>query len=268
MQKHAFLGAIAFLGAMVYALAACSGGGGEGSPQAQPPVIVVQAPPDSGSDTKTRYESLAWETIGAQPDGEGAATDTADPDAEPYEVVTLLREFDPHLTDAPKDEVGGTATDDLLAAFVVMDDKYLYGRMTSRAPMTGDNAHETRFWLEQGDNSVTVEVKVGTTGRPCELGDVKAAEAQKVVAKCFWTGTALDFRMPLASIPPIIDTAQPYWVSGFQTCCSDDARNNPFDTIEGAQEVWRVPGLAAEVDVKGDEGAAPEDAPPEPAAGG
>ncbi|MCP4870740.1 MAG: hypothetical protein GY898_18720 [Proteobacteria bacterium] len=263
MQKYVFLGAIAF------AIAACSGGGGgDTSPQAQPPVIVVQAPPDAGPDTKSQYESLAWETIGATPPGQDAAPEiSTDPDAEPYEVVTLLREFDPHLTDAPKDEVEGTATDDLLAAFVVMDDKYLYGRMTSRAPMTGDNTHEVRFWLEQEGNMVTVEVKVGTTGRPCELGDVKAAEAQKVVANCFWTGTALDVRMPLDAIPPIINTAQPYWVSGFQTCCADEARNNPYDSIEGAQEVWRVPGLAAEVDVKGD-GAAPEDAAPVPEAGG
>jgi len=261
MQKHFFLG-------LAFALAGCSGSdGGDSSPQAQPPVIVVQAPPDNGSDTKSRYESLAWETIGVQPDGSAAPSTNDDPDAEPYEVVTLLREFDAHLTDAPKDQVDGSPVDDLLAAFVVMDDQYLYGRMTSHTPMTGDAAHETRFWLEQGEHQVTVEIKVGTAGRPCELGDVKAEEAQKVVTRCFWAGTALDFRMPLDSIPPIIDTTKPYWASGFETCCSDEARSKPYDSIEGAQEVWRVPGLAAEVDVKGD-GPAPGDAPVEPPPGG
>ncbi len=255
-------------------VAACAGGDDSAATtQAQPPVIVVQAPPEDSAGAD-RYSELAWETIGAtRPEGAGAAAagGTADPDAEPYEVVALLREFDPHLTDAPKDQKNTELpSDDLLSAMAVMDDKFLYGRMTSRAPMTAADAHETRFWIEQNGNMVTVEVKVGTTGRPCELGDVKAVEAQKVVPKCFWTGTALDLRIPLDAIPPIIDTKQPYWVSGFQTCCSDEARNEPYDQVEGAQEVWRVPGLAEEVDVKVGE-AAPGDAPTEPvtpAAGG
>jgi hypothetical protein len=153
--------------------------------------------------------------------------------------------------------------DDLLSAFVVMDAKYLYGRMTSRAPMTAEAAREVRFWLEQEPSMVTVEVKVGTTGRPCELGDVESSEVQKVVLNCFWTGTALDFRIPLDAIPAIIDTTKPYWVSGFQSCCSDEGRNNPYDSIAGAQEVWRVSGLAAEVDVKGG-----DPAPSDPAAAG
>ena len=237
-------------------LAGCPAGGQDGeNPQAQPPVIVVQAPPDSAGGS---YAGGAWQTPSATPLAGGIA---AGSDSEPYDVVALLREFEPHLTDAPKDQDGDLATDDLLSAFAVMNDTYLLGRMETRAPMAGEDTRETRFWLEQGGNMVTVEVKVGSTDRPCELSDIKLPEGEKVVAKCFWVGNALDFRIPLESIPPSIDTAQPYWVSGFQTCCSDAERNKPYDQIEGAQEVWRVPEQAAAPAAPGTVGA---DATPAP----
>ena len=94
-----------------------------------------------------------------------------------------------------------------------------------------------------------IDSKVGSQNSPCELSDATSSEAQKVVTDCFWGGNALDFRVPIESIPATIDTKQAYWVSGFQTCCSDADRNKPYDEIEGAQEVWRVTGLAAEVEV-------------------
>jgi hypothetical protein len=238
-------------------LSGCPAGGDEGeNPQAQPPVIVVQAPPDSVGES---YAGGAWQTPGSTT---GANQANNGPESEPYDVVALLREFEPHLTDAPKDQLGEVATDDLLSAFAVMNDAYLLGRMETRAPMAGDDVREIRFWLEQGNNMVTVEVKVGTTDRPCELSDIKLPETEKVVARCFWAGNALDFRIPLETIPPSIDTAQPYWVSGFQTCCSDAERNKPYDQIEGAQEVWRVPEQAAAPAAPGSVGA---DATPAPA---
>ena len=242
--------------ALALVLVGCSGSGEEGdNPQAQPPVIVVQAPPDSVGET---YAGGAWQT----PSGTPAPTEAGVTDSEPYAMVALLREFDPHLTDAPKDQQGEAATDDLLSALAVMDDTYLYGRMLTRAPMAGEDVREARFWLEQGGNMVTVEVKVGSTERPCELSDIKTPEAERVVSKCFWVGNALDFRIPLEMIPPSIDTAQPWWVSGFQICCSDAERNKPYDEIEGAQEVWRVPQQAAAPAAPGTVGA---DATPAPA---
>ena len=247
------------LGCFVLALllAGCSGGGEDrGNPQAQPPVIVVQAQPDPMGET---YAGGAWQTMAG-----GRSVEVAGgSDNEPYTMVALLREFDPHLTDAPKDQQGEAPTDDLLSALAVMNETYLYGRMLTRAPMTGEEARETRFWLEQDGNMVTVEVKVGTMGRPCELSDVKLPETEKVVPECFWVGNALDFRIPLEMIPPSIDTAQPYWVSGFQTCCSDAERDKPYDEIEGAQEVWRVAGAGGGVGGAGEGGA---DATPAPEA--
>ena len=241
--------------ALALLLAGCSGGGEDGeNPQAQPPVIVVQAPPDGVAEG---YAGGAWQT----PSGTPTVAAPGEGDAEPYTMVALLREFDPHLTDAPKDQQGEAAYDDLLSAFTVMNDTYLYGRMMTRAPMTDDDVRETRFWIEQDGNMITVEVKVGTTDSPCELSDVKTPEGEKVVPKCFWVGNALDFRIPLDSIPPSIDTTKPYWVSGFQTCCSDAERNKPYDEIEGAQEVWRVPEQAAATTAPGSVGA---DATPAP----
>lgn len=245
--------------ALALLLAGCPGGDGEGdNPQAQPPVIVVQAPPDSVGET---YAGGAWQTPGSTPTTEASS----DGNSEPYAMVALLREFDPHLTDAPKDQQGEAATDDLLSALAVMDDTFLYGRMLTRTPMTGDDARETRFWLEQDGNMVTVEVKVGSTDRPCELSDIKLPETEKVVPRCFWVGNALDFRIPLEVIPPSIDTTRPWWVSGFQTCCSDAERNKPYDEIEGAQEVWRVPQEGAATTAPGTVGADATPAPVEAA---
>ncbi len=244
-------------------LSGCSGSGEPApEPQGQPPVIVVQAPPDTEPGTETAYDEMAWQAM-----GQGSAGGQADaPQSEPYEMVALLREFDPVLTDAPKDAASELPSDDLLSAFVVMDDTNLYGRILGRASFANEGAHETRFWIEQGGNMVTVEVKVPSEESACELSDIKAPETQKAVPGCYFLGNALDFRFPLAAIPPIIDVSKPYWVSGFQTCCSDEARNEPYDEIEGAQEVWRVPGTAADVDTGGG-GEAPE-APATPESGG
>lgn len=248
------------IGVLVLALSGCSGSEETPQPQAQQPVIVVQAP--EPADDGATYDELAWDAMGNGTTGARAET----PSSEPYEIVALLREFDPQLTDAPKDQQGDAPSDDLLSAFVAMDDVNLYGRLLTRGPLVGDDAHEIRFWIEQGGNMVSLEIKIGPRLAACELADVKTPEDQEVVPGCFWVGNALDFRVPISAVPKIIDTAEPYWVSGFQTCCADEERNQPFDEIEGAQEVWRVPGAAADVDTGGG-GEAPE-APVTPETGG
>ena len=238
-------------------LAAC-GGSGSNEP-AQPPVIVVQAPPETApaqaGSTDPAYPGLAWQTPKTNPSsaaGAAGADNKSNPDAEPYDVVALLREFDPELTDAPKDQLGEGAFDDILSAHAVADDTYLYGRLVTRAPMQGEDIREVRFWIEQDDGKkmATVELKIGTRGSPCELSDVKNPEAQSTVNRCFWIGNAIDFRIPLSSVPKNINTKEPFHVSGFQTCCKDSERSQPYDELEGAQGVWRVPGVASEVETK------------------
>ncbi len=230
----------------LFALPAC-GGGEPAAPTTAPPVIVVQPPSDTagggGAPTTTGsdYAGMAWEQAGAAASG-GAK-------GEPDDVVALLREFEAELTDPPGDATGEDAFDDLLSALVAVDARYLYGRvLTQEAMSVKDNkVRELRFWLEQAGKMVTVEVKVGSQGAPCELLDAASGgDEAKIVPDCFWLGNAIDIRIPLDAIPATINVAKPFWASGFQTCCSDEARNEPFDTLEAAQEVWRVPGLAAE----------------------
>lgn len=235
--------------------AACEAPTDKASRQAQPPVIVVQAPPEqpateggaaAGSEgATTGYAGLTWQAV-----NHNEPSANPDPNSEPYDVVALLREFDPQLTDPPNDAQGDGGHDDLLSALAVMDAEYLYARVVTRSPMKGDDVREVRFWIEQAPSMATVEVKVGTQDRPCELSDVKAADQQSIVPKCFWAGNALDVRIPLKDVPASIDTTKHFWVSGFQTCCTDAERNTPYDAAEGAQEVWRVAGLASEVETK------------------
>ncbi len=174
---------------LLASLVACSTGTeATDATQSQPPVIVVQAPPAGPEAGAVGYEALASRV--APTAGAAAGADGSTPGSEPYEVVALLREFDPDLTDPPKDQASEAAYDDLLSAFAVMDEKYLYGRMVMRAPMGADGeVREARFWLEQGENMVTVEVKVGSQNSPCELSDATSSEAQKVVTDCFWAAT-------------------------------------------------------------------------------
>ncbi len=227
-------------------LPAC-GGGEPGAPTTAPPVIVVQPPSDSagggGAPTTTGsdYAGMAWEQAGAAP----AQAEGGEPDS----VVLLLREFEAELTDAPGDAKGSNGFDDLLSALVAVDARYLYARVLTQEAMTlsGDKVRELRFWLEQAGKMVTVEVKVGSQEAPCELLDAASANDEATIVKgCFWLGNAIDIRIPLDAIPATINVANPFWASGFQTCCADEARNEPFDTLEAAQEVWRVPGLASE----------------------
>jgi hypothetical protein len=230
----------------LFALPAC-GGGEPAAPTTAPPVIVVQPPSDTagggGAPTTTGsdYAGMAWEKAGAPGGAEG----------EPADVVALLREYEAELTDPPGDATGDAGYDDLLSALVAVDAKYLYGRVLTQESMSvkEDRLRELRFWLEQAGKMVTVEVKVGTRGAPCELIDAASGgDEAKIVEGCFWLGNAIDIRIPLDAIPATINVTKPFWASGFQTCCADEARNEPFDTLEEAQQVWRVPGLADKKD--------------------
>jgi hypothetical protein len=114
--------------------AACEAPTDKASRQAQPPVIVVQAPPEqpateggaaAGSEgATTGYAGLTWQAV-----NHNEPSANPDPNSEPYDVVALLREFDPQLTDPPNDAQGDGGHDDLLSALAVMDAEYLYARV-------------------------------------------------------------------------------------------------------------------------------------------
>lgn len=210
-------------------------------------MIVVQPPSDTagggGAPTTTGsdYAGKAWE--------QAAATEAESVSGEPNDVIALLREFEAELVDPPGDATGKNGFDDLLSALVAVDARYLYARVLTQEAMTlnGDKVRDLRFWLEQAGKMVTIEVKVGSVGAPCELIDAAGAgDDAKIVEGCYWLGNAVDIRIPLDAIPATINVANPFWASGFQTCCADEARNEPYDSLEAAQEVWRVPGLASE----------------------
>jgi hypothetical protein len=211
--------------------AACPADVGKDKGPEQPPVIVVQAPPEgaqpAGGAGTTGYVGQTWQA-------------PANADQEPGDVVAILREYDAILVDVPNDQGGAEGYDDLLWALAVADATNLYARVVSRTPMRADAGRELRFWIEQGKPTATVEVKVGSQGRPCEVSAMETPEQQAVIDGCYWTGNALDLRIPLASLPKTLDLSKPFWVSGFQTCCQDPERSKPWDTIENAQEVWRV----------------------------
>jgi len=222
----------------------------EGKAKARAPQIVVQESKAGGAPTglttgagappgasKAAYAGANWQNQGKQTD-------------EPFEVQQLLREFDPQLIDEPNDQKGDAGWTDLISAFAVIDARYLYARVVPREPMKREQTAEMRFWLEQGPAMTTVEVKIGTREKPCELSDVKNPEKQTVVPECFWLGNAIDIRIPRDSVPVGIDMRKPFHVSGFQTCCVDEARTQEYDAIDAAQEVWRVPGLADELEAK------------------
>jgi len=217
------------------ALAGCGG-----SDSAKPPPVIVLEDPEGAvapapAATAADYAGVAWEQAGVRAEAAVAS-------GEPAELVALLREYEPTLTDPPMDAQGDNGWDDLTSALVTMDTTNLYGRVRTRDPMSvaNDTVRELRFWLEQDGKMVTVEVKVGGMDSPCEVLLPDTAEA-KLVNDCHWVGRAVDLRIPLSTFAPAIDVTKPYWASGFQTCCVDAERSTAYDEIAEAQEVWRIP---------------------------
>ena len=151
-------------------------------------------------------------------------------------ALVLLAQRAPLLTDPSADAPGLSPRDDLLAAHAVADGSALYARVA----LGGPPQTTLRFWVEQGPAMVLIEAKVGAPDRRCEIAPVGGG-ASRVVLGCFWpTSTGLDLRVPLAELAPLA-LDRPVWVSGFQSCCRDAAREVPWDGIEGSQEVWRLP---------------------------
>ena len=160
----------------------------------------------------------------------------------PEDLVYNLNAYkdEVRLADAPNDQKGKEPSTDLLSALAVIDKEHMYVRLEFREEMPEDAPAEIRFWIEQEKPLVTVEVKLGSRGRPCELSAVEGNPQEQVVEGCYFVGNPIELSFPLDAIPDVVKVDQPFHVSGFQTCCMDEARNDPFDEVQGAQEVFRV----------------------------
>lgn len=163
-----------------------------------------------------------------------APTAAAAPD--PGRALVVLAGRAPELVDPAGDAPDLHPRDDLRSAHAVVDDVALYARIR----LGGPPAQDLRFWVEQEPAMVAVTLKVGSPDRRCELSPVSGGSSTAVPG-CFWLGPeGVDVQLPRAALAPLA-TDRTLWVSGFQTCCRDAAREVPIDGIEGAQEVWRVP---------------------------
>ncbi len=193
----------------------------------QAPVILPAATPAPVAVASTPAPVAAPTVVGAPEKSE--------------DMVYNLGGFDPVLEDAPNDQKGKEPSTDLRSAHAVIDKTRMYVRLALRDKLPEDPAAEIRFWLEQAETPlVTVEVKLGTRGNPCELSTTAEPIVEKAVESCFFRGNPLDLSFPLTAIPDVLKVDEPFHVSGFQTCCMDEDRNDPFDEIVGAQEVFRV----------------------------
>jgi hypothetical protein len=206
--------------------------------------VFIGCPPSPRDDAPTQAPVILPAAATPGEPAEVAPTPAPTPVAVPSEksedLIYNLKGFDPTLSDAPNDQKGKEPSTDLLSAHAVIDKDRMYVRINFREEMPEDPPSEIRFWLEQERPLVTVEVKLGSQGRPCELSSVDDPSKEAVIEGCFHVGNPLDLSFPLSVIPGVIKVAEPFHVSGFQTCCMDEARNDPFDEISDAQEVFRI----------------------------
>ncbi len=168
----------------------------------------------------------------------GGCSDDDVPDAERDQVRARLALRAARLVQAAAEPPGDPLPPgaDLLAAHAVADGETLYARFA----LAGPPDRPLRFWVEQDGTLVGVTAKVGDARRRCEVALV-GGERSVEVAGCFWSGPAgLDLRVPLSALAPL-DPTRPLWVTGFQSCCRTEAPGEPFDALDGAQEVQRLP---------------------------
>lgn len=150
-----------------------------------------------------------------------------------------LEGWKPMLVDPAGDHVGSPGGD-ILSVHAVTDGTYLWLRYRlAQAPSSQEGLPDLRFWVEKQPEMVTVEVKTGTPGNPCEISRSDQAEGV-VVGNCFKLGEGIDIRLPLKYLPDWASKRDPFFVSGPQTCCADEARSRPVDEIDASQEVWRL----------------------------
>jgi hypothetical protein len=156
--------------------------------------------------------------------------------------MQIMAGYEPELEDAAGDVVDGVdPAFDLVSAYAVATEDNLLLRIVSAKPMAVDHLTDVRLWVEQDEQLLTVEAKPDHPERICELTPIDGGEGEELPA-CVEMGDHLDIRIPLKRLPRWLNTREAYFVSGVSTCCSDEGREQPFDEIEGAQQVWIFDG--------------------------
>ncbi len=185
---------------------------------------------DGGGDEAT--EAATEAASDATEDEEAAAVT-------PFEGVrAVLDGYEAVLQDPKGDALGGAgAAYDLVSSLAVVAEESLLVRITSSEAMTLTNATDVRLWLEQEGKMLTIEAKPDHAQRICELTPVGGTESDEV-AGCLHLAEHFDLRIPDKHLPEWLDRNKPFYISGVSTCCRDEARDKPYDEIDGAQEVW------------------------------
>ena len=187
------------------------------------------------------------ETPPVQPDPTEAEATHEEPDPpeapkSTFETEMMIMDgYEAELSDAEGDVAkGGEPSYDLVSAFAVATEDSVLVRIQSSEPMTLSSRTDVRFWLEQGEQLLTVEAKPDHPERICELTPIGGTDGAEV-PDCLKLGDTLDVRIPAKQLPSWLKTDQDYFISGVSTCCTDDSREVPYDEIDGAQQVWVVP---------------------------
>ena len=155
--------------------------------------------------------------------------------------MAIMDGYEAELADVAGDVAkGGEASYDLVSAFAVATENSVLVRIKSSEPMTISSRTDVRFWIEQGEQLLTVEAKPDHPERICELTPIGGSDGEEV-PDCLKLGDTLDVRIPAEQLPSWLKTDQDYFISGVSTCCTDESREVPYDEIDGAQQVWVVP---------------------------
>ena len=164
----------------------------------------------------------------------------------PFETeLAIMDGYEPELLDGTGDvREDGAATHDLVSAYAVASDQSLMLRIASAEPMTKESLTDVRLWIEQGERQLTLEAKPDHPGNICELTPIGKVDGEEV-PDCVRLGDNLDIRIPLGRLPGWLDPTKEFHISGVSTCCADEAREVPYDEIDGAQQVWILPGAVS-----------------------
>ncbi len=153
--------------------------------------------------------------------------------------MAVLDGWKPVLKDVEGDQKGPPAAD-LEWALAVTDGGSVYLRWKLKGPLTSpESVPDLRVWLERQPDMVTIDIKTRSADASCEISALNEKEG-KVIPACFQIGHTIDVKIPLTSLPAWVAKPEPYFLSGWQTCCSDEDRTLPFDELAESQEVWRM----------------------------
>ena len=197
---------------------------------------------DSTGGVEAATAAPAEPATAAVSDGAGKVNER--PDTPRSAEMAVMDGYEPLLKDKPGD-VGADVDPafDLTSAHAVDVGDALLLRIQGNRPMTRERGTDIRLWVEQGERLLTIEAKPDHPDRICELTPIGRTEGDEV-KDCLELGETLDLRIPKERLPRWLKTDEAYFVSGVSTCCVDEAREQPYDEIDGAQQVWVFRGVA------------------------